>query len=203
MPTWVPEDQQTPAWKVMEMLWTVRIPHIQLRSTDHLKAFGMPTVGDPYMDSQTANELITTCISINRMVEYFKQGANIRVVNPQDTKKIYEIISQLLSEWNQKMTYQLNPDPEVAEYLVDLDKLAGAVYEHAQPLLDRRVMESALAGLFGGQGRGRVMQRSLDVQEEPVEPDAPPPRRQGMADMFNQRRAELGTTGGTMVPRWK
>lgn len=201
MGTWVPPDQQTPAWVVMHRGWLVNIPVMETRSIDHIRHFGVPSVGDPTYDRQMTNERIQTMKTINEMVELFDQGAHIYVVNPKDTKLMYESIEQLLHEWKQKMDGFTPTDTEVVEYLVKLDKLATAVYAHAKPLLDVEVVESWLARQLRQQGRGRILPRTLDkpIEQHQDEPIAP---REGMADIFNRRRAELGSTGDGFKGRW-
>lgn len=183
---YVPPEQQNTVWKIWNLRYHCRIPYIHTMSVDYLRHFGMPSVGIPEYDKEIANELIDTMLTIDKMVEYFKKGVTIRVVNKAKTKEIYEIIREHLVLWHDRMRYSLNNSGAPIDDLIDLDNLANALYPHAKKFFTKEITDSLLV---------RNMQSVLPLSREglfkapktvnpeeatPVEED----RHDSMADTF-------------------
>lgn len=110
----------------------VRVPYIDTCSDEYIKIFGTPSSGDAAVDKYTINELATICISINEMLDYHKRGVTIRVVQYTDIKLIYDIISAHLTRWANNLKHGLNIGGAPLEDLIDLDRFANVIYQHAK-----------------------------------------------------------------------
>lgn len=196
---WLPESERDSRWYLWNERYMCRVPFIQTMSPDYLREFGMPSSGYDEYDRQTANELVIRMLTINDMVEYYKRGTTVAVMQPGDTKRIYERISTHLELWKRELETSFHTRNAPLEDLQDLDKFAHAVYEHAKWYFDEPFVESLFARSVGGLlgfNRNSIVKRKstsrvLEVGQEaemPAEP-AKPQSRVSMAEVFASREA--------------
>jgi hypothetical protein len=145
MATWVPEKDRTTAWWIFSRLFMCRVTNIQSMSVEYIEKFGMPASGYEQYDKETANELVTRMLSINDMVEYFRNGVTVHVVNFKDTKEIYERISDHLNLWKQKLENSFHVKDAPIDDLLLLDKFANVVYKYAAPQFTTEMVDSLIA----------------------------------------------------------
>lgn len=196
MTAYVPENQRDTAWYLFNKLFMCRVPLLQSMSPDYIRHFGIPISGDPVRDRAFTSEMHTSMIPISKMVEYFKNGVTVRVAKHEDTKAIYQIISNHLVAWKRELEVGLNNRNAPLEELVLLDKFASAVYPHAIQHMTDDFMTGVVADrMLNGM---RVNKNNLFMRKptDPVtpvnqkEPDEPKkPERESLADVFAQRRA--------------
>ena len=136
------KEEETTAFGIFKQLYKVRIPSINLLSRDELEEFGRPTTGDPLYDRAVMSELRLVMIPISKMVEYYKEGAQVRVVDHQDCERIYRAIENHLNAWKDKLTKSMNVGSAPIQDLKDLDEFASIVYPHAAPLLTNEFIGS-------------------------------------------------------------
>lgn len=115
-----------------DILYKVRLPYLQTTSVEYLKQFGVPTSGNKEIDKEMASQLITTYLPIVELVKHFKNGVQIRLVDHMDPKRIYDAISDHLENWKSQLTFGINIGEAPIDDLVDMDKFAHSVYEHAK-----------------------------------------------------------------------
>jgi len=204
---WVPEDQRTTAWYLFNKMFRCRVGNLDSMSADYVRYYGMPTSGDPAYDEQVAKELVDRYLTIDDMMAYAKRGVAVEVNKPEDTKVIYEIISNHLVAWKNQLEHQLGkPDPELVEDLIRMDNFANIIYAHAKYHFAPDTLDSAFA---------RNISSLLSISNanllakpaEPVDPNATPeeaeaakfPERQSFRDVFISRAAAPVNGPG----RWK
>lgn len=117
-----------PIW---ERLFTIYIAQKHLISIEEIKVLGSRTTGDEILDNQMMNDIVTIMIPISDMAEYFRKGVGFEIVNHEDSKIIYDIITDYLEEWNRKLDNSLNMRPAPLEDLKLLDLLASKIHGHA------------------------------------------------------------------------
>jgi hypothetical protein len=117
---------------IWDYLYKVRIPYLDTFSADYLQKFGvtMPTNKKDAADQM--DSLVTTFINIDSMIEYFKNGVCVRVVEQADTKLIYDAIQAHLEAWELALKRGQNMNLAPTEDLLNMDKFANAVYAHAK-----------------------------------------------------------------------
>lgn len=142
--TWLPESERDTSWYIFNQKFRCSVPHIAMRSSEHIKHFGMPSCGIKEIDTETARERIDTYLSINQMVEYFKKGTIVGVKKISDTKLIYERIVDHLNAWKKQLREGLNNGEAPIDDLMELDQFANAVYAHAQFQFTNEIVESLL-----------------------------------------------------------
>jgi len=197
--TWVPIEKRDTAWYVFHELFMCRVSNIQSRSSDHIRYFGMPGIGDPEYDREMANELIDTAIPISKMVEFYEKGVIVRVIKPSDTKLIYDYISNHLNAWKNKLESSgMNMRDAPINDLILMDKFANAVYEHAKYEFTNDYVDSVLARRMGSVmrvSRSNVLAPYVPkivtfnkIEDEEEKPEEKRPTRTSMAETFVNAR---------------
>ena len=103
MSTWIPEANRDTAWPIWHKLFMCRVRMIDTLSADYIKHFGMPATGIAEYDTEIPKEAVIRMLTINQMVEFYKKGVNVSVVNLKDTKIIYDFITDHLLAWKDKL----------------------------------------------------------------------------------------------------
>lgn len=192
---WIPESQRDTRWYLWNPMFMCRVSNIQSMSTDYIRHFGMPSSGIEEYDRQTANELVVRMLTINDMVEYFKNAVTIRVVNRADTKTIYEYISNHLQAWRRELENGFHTRGAPLEELQTLDRFANVVYEHAQWHFDKPFIESLFARQLSdivGVTRDTILTKQPGAVTINADPNAAAEERPGrvsMAEIFASREA--------------
>lgn len=131
--------------KLWEYLYRVRIPYIHARSIEDIKMYGTNITGVPEIDKDYASEIITCMITVNQMVEYYKEGVPIRIPSQSDIKEIYDSISDHLYAWKDRLYAGINIFNAPIEDLILMDKFANAIYDHAKYHFTDDVLNSLTA----------------------------------------------------------
>lgn len=103
-----------------------------LVSIEEQREHGMVSTGNRRLDDMLSNQLTTTFMSVNEMVEYFKEGISFRLTAAGDSKQIYEDIVAHTGAWRETLMYSMNVGSAPVEDLIELENFAAAVYEHAR-----------------------------------------------------------------------
>lgn len=100
-------------------------------SVEDVRKFGLIGTGDAEIDRRLHNDLVDKWTTVSSMVEMFKSGTNFYVRNHTDTKEIYDIISAYLNGWKLYIQESMNVSVIPVDDLINLDRLASKVYDHA------------------------------------------------------------------------
>jgi hypothetical protein len=184
---------------IFDYLFMVRVPDLQTRSEQHIKMFGVHSTGDRAQDITMANQLITVMISIAKMVEYHKQGVNIRVVKRQDVLTIYDYITRHLQAWKDRLNQGLNIGDAPIDDLISLDQFANVVHESAKYQFTREIADSILAkhlastitfnkhNIFKKESSAAAVISNQDSTKDKVEKEEDL-QRNGFAQLFKDKK---------------
>lgn len=162
-------------------LYLVRYPKLQTTSIEYLKTFGTYITGDKNIDKTLANEWITSMISISKMVDFYKDGAQIKIVNEGDVVKIYTAISDHLEQWINYLRFGINTGNSPIDDLIAMDRFAHEIYEHAKYHFNPNFLNSYLsnkmlnitkinaANIFSGLDMTKINEPDLVENKEPLE----------------------------------
>jgi len=198
---WVPPEERDTRWYLWNELYLCRVPFMQTMSKDYVRIHGVPFTGHAESDQSMHSELVQRMLSINAMTEFFEKGVTVAVVRHEDTAKIYNRISDHLKAWKRELEVALDVRNAPLEDLKLLDRLAAAVYVHAQQHFTEEQLDSLLARRIAGTmrlNRSTLMvpqsnaRRINAVEEVPYEPK----KHQSMADLLSSH--ELASR-----PKWK
>jgi len=129
---------------IWDKKYLVKIPTLDGTSTVFLKHHGTYVTGDRNIDRSVNQDWLVTYLNIDQMVEYFRKGVTIAVVNPSDTKLIYEAIEEHLNAWVEHLQFGLNTANAPIHDLIDMDNFANAVYAHAKRHISETIIRNAL-----------------------------------------------------------
>lgn len=100
-------------------------------SVEDVRKYGLVGTGNAEVDRRLHNDLVDKWTTVSTMVEMFKNGTVFYVRNHEDTKEIYDIINAYLSGWKLHIENSINVDVIPVDDLIQLDRLASKVYDHA------------------------------------------------------------------------
>lgn len=164
---YVPEDKRTTVWYLLEPKFMVRVPPMALRTVDDIKLFGTATSGDEYVDKEMAKNLTVCMLSVAAMEEIHHRGYDVGVVNYDDTKKIYEYITNHLVAFKNLFQSSENvaPEADLLDELIRLDKFATAVYGPAKHLMNGDLVHSLLARRLKSGGVSSLTRSALSSKQ--------------------------------------
>lgn len=197
MSTWVPPEKRDTRFYLFNKLFRCKVPNIQSMSVDYIRHHGMPTVGIPEYDRTMANELVDRMLSVAQMVDYHRRGVEVRVTTRDDTKEIYDVITNHLLAWKRALEATRHPIDAPIDDLIALDEFANVVYPHAQPFFTKEAVDSLLARRITGVSKfsrdnllaapGPQITRSSETEPK-VEQEEADLGRESMGKIFAARR---------------
>jgi len=169
-----------PIW---ERLFLTSMCYKDTLSVDEIRIFGMPTVGDKAIDADMHNQRVERYLTINQMVDYFKEGIPVCVRIHSETKDIYDIISNYLLCWKQQLQNGINIGGAPIDDLVALDRFACVVYDHAVEHITDDFIQSSMSKYFGNRMVGRA---AFDAPAANTD-NGIVKQRESMAGLFSER----------------
>lgn len=195
-------------------LYRVRVPMLGSRSIEDIRMRGVVLSGNKDVDRDIENRLITTYISIDKMVEHHRNNVPVRLCNPDDAKLIYEAITRHVQVWTNFLEHGVNTGGAPLEDLLAMEHFASTVYAHAKYYLIGSNVETAFmrqysevmpinAGNFFKPGAKNrflgVDKDGIKVQEDGtviVDDDTEaPPERTSYQDFFQERLMKMAMKG--------
>jgi hypothetical protein len=186
-------EMDTNYWKVFNNVYMCRVQSIHLRSLEEIEAYGVPTTGDQGYDRGMAHEQVRVGLQIPKMIELYKRGVTIGVVDHEDTKRIYDLITAHLTDWANHIQTSLNNKDAPLEDLRWMDRFACSLYVHAKSYFDESMLNGTLARLLNnGFGRNSFLKpKEVQIANVPRDQDGAP-KRESMESLFaGQTRESL------------
>lgn len=127
-----PSPDKDTAYYVFKQLFRVRVKEIDMMTPEQVKERGFLSSGDIERDKQAAHELRERYMPIARMAELYAKGVQVGICHRPDTKLIYEYTQAHLEAWKKVLARSLNEAKVNRQDLIDLDKFAQAIWQHAR-----------------------------------------------------------------------
>lgn len=115
-----------------DQLFMVRVPYSATLTETDINMFGTPTVFDKDADRRIMSAPTTIMIPIVKIIEYYKQGVNVRFVNRADVLTIYNAVQTHLEKWAKQIKSGLNVGNAPVADLVLMDEFAGKLHQFAK-----------------------------------------------------------------------
>lgn len=147
---WVPADKRDTAWFIFNEVFICNVRNFQTMTLDYVQTMGVNTSGDEEIDRGAAMSIVAIAIPINKMMEYYERGAVLGVPNPEDCKRIYDIVNNHLKAWAEIVKNSFNPGNVPTKDLIALDKFAASVYPHAEPYFASQANRNTFSELLMG-----------------------------------------------------
>lgn len=117
---------------IWDHLFLCQVPTLGSRSVEDIKERGVRKSGIAKYDDEIPNLYSTVWISIAKMIEHYKSGVPVIVVNRSDCKKIFEFISEHITAWHDLISQGVNIGSAPFEDLIIMDRFANTVFEVAK-----------------------------------------------------------------------
>lgn len=130
-------QQHTVAYKLFHYYFKCYIPQYCLYSEAYYKEMGIPTTQDRAIDRTLANNPVLSQVTIAQMAEHFANGATLQLEKPEESAKIYQLITAHLDDWQVISNDPLDTTEPPVEDLRKLDALATELYKTARGYLSR------------------------------------------------------------------
>lgn len=120
-----------------EALFTKRFlckyPLVQSMDVDEIKEYGIYSTGDKRLDKMVIPSMTTEgMITIDRMVELYRQSCPIYICKREDTKTVYELIQKHLGAWLNHLERGINVQNAPIEDLILLDEFAETLFAYVR-----------------------------------------------------------------------
>ncbi len=89
----------TPAFKIFNTLWSVRVPKLYLHSDEDLEFYGVRMSGDRRVTEAHLEGVQHVSLSVSDMIRIRRAGGQVWINNPESYIRIYELIQDHLRNW--------------------------------------------------------------------------------------------------------
>jgi hypothetical protein len=141
-----PRDTTVGIW---DHVYKCSIPMLASRHIEDIKDSGVHLSGDPDMDADIKGRQFVCYINIDKMVEYYREGVPVRVLDRKDTREIYDAISKHIYAWMEQVKHGVNVGGTPIDDLILMDRFASSVYEFARHLFEQDDYATLLSRHFG------------------------------------------------------
>ena len=120
-----------------EYLWNrdfkVRVPKTDLIGEAYLKVVGMHVSGDEAFDEIMKDEIITTYMNVDKMVEIFRVGGRLRIAHIESAYKIQRYVDNHLEVWRKHLERSsINGNIPPIDDLILLDEFSELLFGYAR-----------------------------------------------------------------------
>lgn len=129
---------------IWEKLFLVSIPEIYATSETFVRMYGTPITLDRGIDAALSNQWFTRYMTIDNMVDLWKEGAHIKILSEDDIKEIYDLLSLHLEGWKSQLERGINIGAAPIQDLIAMDEFATATYKFARHHLTQEIVDSIL-----------------------------------------------------------
>ena len=172
---------------IWDHYYEIRIPAIHAASEYELQVkHAMGSTGNRLLDEQIKTEWRYLHRTISDMVDLFKKGIPIVLVNYKDSEAIYCSIQAHIEAMAQAVKNQINIRKIPYEDLIAMDEFAHTVYNYAGSLVEDSFRRNAITGLFDI-GQTNMFANDLFKGE-----DEEVPERNSMSDYFKEMAVQSG-----------
>jgi len=173
---WAEPEQQSAAYKLFHNSYLCRMAQIHLYDLEYLRDATMVTTGRPDWDRELAQQMVTVQLTPAAMATFVHEGAQFRLVNPEDAVVIYRTIKEHLQNWLGEVEVALHRRTPPLAALRAFDELAAAIYPYAKQGLIERPFHGRLGDFVANLSRARggmTRQLQMPVTEDNPAPQAP------------------------------
>jgi len=113
-------------------LYRVLVPAGRVRSVE--SQLGRPDLltGDRRIDDMQVKALTPIYVTIDDMVEYFREGTEVRLTNDLDAVKIFDALMDHVGCWKSALQTVLNVGDAPVEDLILMEEFAVSIYDIAK-----------------------------------------------------------------------
>lgn len=162
----IPLEEQTAAYKMFNWRYPVMISGIHLMTPEYASKAALITSGNAKADTDQLRAPVEVQLTIADLAEFLGDGVSFRLVRPEDSKAIYQIIMEHLRNWMTAMTMDPNRQNTAEKDLILLDRLAGEIYKYARHYMSSDPVQGSAQRHFADIARRRGIGRVRLSEEE-------------------------------------
>lgn len=117
-----------------------------VRSIEEQRMQGDLGTGDRRMDEVLGDTKMPVYVTINDMVEYFREGIDFVLTGENDSKSIYEAIVAHTGTWRKQLRHVMNVGNAPLEDLILMEQFAAKFYAYAKFEYEKRPKFEAATG---------------------------------------------------------
>lgn len=193
------EDRVDTTNAIWEKLYLVTVPEIHATSEAFVRQYGTPITMDRQVDRTLSNQWFTRYMTINDMVDLWREGSHVRIHSEKDIKDIYDTLAAHLEGWKHQLERGINIGGAPLDDLIAMDDFANAVYKHARHHLTQDIVDSifakhlsASAGVTPGNFFARpVVPTETDSAKIQQQIEDNLPKRDSLGDFLKHRLVSL------------
>lgn len=186
------------AEKIWGWYYKCLVPAFRSRTPDDIRRNGVLVTGIKSLDDGLKDDWVPRLLTIDKMVEFYKQGVPFRIIDTKDTKDIYQVVQTHLTNWLETIRTGLNIGDAPMDDLIAMDRFATSLYPYAKYLITPEALESALANqiassqrvnisnFFSNRGNTSEFTRINPIDDKPGENTSGIPERESLANRFRQ-----------------
>lgn len=162
-------EQQTAAYKLFHYRFLCEVAQMHLYEANWLDISGFNTTGNPTLDRQMAIQPVVVQLTPAAMAKFHDEGVEMRLVNPEDSVKIYQLIFDHLNDWQNAVNLDINRMNGPLDDLKKFDRLASEVYKLARYYWKDQPYHGRFAQFVRGRGARRpgLELQSTAAQNQP------------------------------------
>ena len=194
------EDRPDTTKDIWEKLYLVSIPEIHATSEAFVRQYGTPITMDRNVDRALSNQWFTRYMTINDMIELWREGSHVKILSESDIKAIYDTLATHLEGWKHQLERGINIGGAPLDDLIAMDDFANAVYKHARHHLTQAIVDSifakhlsAAAGVTPGNFfmKKPVAATETDSEKAQQQIEDNLPKRDSLGDFLKDRLVSL------------
>lgn len=118
--------------KLFKDLYKVSMRQKDVQTIEEQRVYGTISSGHKGLDEMMQNSYITRYLTINDMIELYREGISFRLTEGFDSKKIYEAVSEHTGRWREALQYTMNMGKAPVEDLILMEDFISTIYERAK-----------------------------------------------------------------------
>lgn len=154
----------SPAEKLFQYYIDCYIPQMYLVDHAFVEQFGLQTSMNESVDSGRMNAPVPARLTVVQMAEKARQGAQVALMYPDDSKQIYEWIRDHVSDWHNAMLVDPNRRDAPIEDLATLEEFAEQVFPMARLYMETQPTESKLFNALERMNKRRSVRRRVSQE---------------------------------------
>lgn len=184
---------------IWEKLYLVSIPEIYATSETFVRMYGTPVTLDRGIDAALSNQWFTRYMTIDNMVDLWREGAHIKIHQEDDIKEIYDLLADHLEGWKSQLERGINIGGAPIHDLIAMDDFANTIYKFARHHLTQDIVDSIFARNLSsviGVSPGAFFERKptpaeTDSDKLQKEIEGNLPKRAALGDFLKDRLVSL------------
>lgn len=126
--------------------YRIRMTAKDVRSIEQMRARPTYSSGDTKLDKSILNTETIVYSTINEMVEFYREGVSFFLTQAEDSRTIYEAVTDHTGYWRETMMKALNVRNAPIEDLILMERFAASIYKHARFQYEKKELAYTVGG---------------------------------------------------------